>query len=299
MKIVIMRRAHIHYWPVWSSGIGRCMHTPDIIIKSGNGSPIRSSSRPHDYSGPALKRTPSVMITRHHLALTLICVLFPCTVIAGTRPDLLLFVLAGAGIGAILPDIHMKRPSKIRFLTGAWLLVQTGRKTVVPVMCRLYRFLLGIRPSPDDKRLTHSIPGTIVFAILYTSPALAVGILLSGHPVGLALLAFSSGIFMGMIIHLTQDLCTRKGIVPLYPFSEILIRGSIRPCDLHDPRIFRFHIQHIAILFVFQIALFLATLPAPAILPFAFLCTTLCIVLMIWQSEVHIGRDANQPPLSG
>ncbi len=235
------------------------------------------------------------MITRHHLALTLICGLFPCTAFAGADPLIFLFILAGTGIGAILPDIHMKRPAKTRLLTGAWYLVQTGRKTVVPLMCRLLILFTGSRTSPDDKRLTHSVPGIAVYGILYTSPALAVSILLSGHYVGLVLLAFSVGIFLGMIIHLAQDLCTRKGIVPLYPFSVMTVHGSIRPCDIHDPRIPRFHIQHVAILFVFQLALFLAILPDPASLYCGFLFAALCIVSMIWQSEVQIGRDAGQP----
>lgn len=237
------------------------------------------------------------MITRHHLALSLICGLFPCIALGGSDSGILLSMLAGMGLGAILPDIHMKRPAKTRLLTGAWYLVQTGRKTVIPLMCRLLSLFWGIQTSHDNKRLTHSLPGIALFAVLYTSPVLAVSILLSGHYIGFALVAFSAGIFLGMIVHLVQDLCTRKGIVPLYPLSAMTVHGSIRPCDVHDPRIPQFHIQHVLILFLFQIALLLDILPDPATLSCGFLCVALCIVSMIWQSEVKVNRDAGLPSL--
>ncbi|HII97685.1 MAG TPA: metal-dependent hydrolase [Methanoregula sp.] len=235
------------------------------------------------------------MITRHHLVLTLICGSFFCTAVAGTDPWILIFLLAGTCTGTILPDIHMKRPSKTRLLTISWFIVQTGRKIAVPVMCRILNLLPGIRVSPGDKRITHSVFGIVLFGTIYTSPALAVTVLAPDSYGGMIALAFSAGLFLGMVIHLCQDLCTRKGITPLFPFCHLNVHGSIRPCDIHDLRIPRFHVQHCAILLVFQSLLFLFVLPNAAILLSGFLTTALCAVWMVLQSDVQVDPNADQP----
>lgn len=235
------------------------------------------------------------MITRHHLVLTLICGSFFCIAVAGTDPWILVFLMAGTCTGTILPDIHMKRPSKTRLLTVAWFIVQSGRKIAVPVMCRILNLLPGIRVSPGDKRITHSVFGIVLSGTIYASPAFAVAVLVPGCNGGLIALALSVGLFLGMIIHLCQDLCTRKGIAPLYPFCELNLHGSIRPCDIHDPRIPRFHVQHCAVLLVFQSILFLAVLPDLVILLSGFLATALCTGWMVLQSDVQVDRNADQP----
>ena len=54
---------------------------------------------------------------------------------------------------------------------------------------------------------------------------------------------FLGGCILGLILHLVADICTKKGLVPLYPFTEdYRICGSIRPCNKEDFRIRLFHL---------------------------------------------------------
>jgi hypothetical protein len=232
------------------------------------------------------------MITRHHIALSILFWLIPCTAFEFGNPMILISVLAGTVAGSILPDIHMKRPGKPRLLTAAWLLAATGRATIIPFMCLLYRLFLGVRTHPGDKRLTHSVPGIILFWILCVGPVVVTVILLDSRFISSVLLAVSVGILMGMIIHLVQDLCTRKGICPLYPFTDQIVYGSIRPCDVQDTRIPRFHIHLVSAFFLFHTAILFVVLPVPVTLLFGSFCAALCLVLMIWQSGVEIEGHA-------
>ena len=239
------------------------------------------------------------MITRHHLALSLICGLIPCTLLAGKDPILIMAVLAGIGIGSILPDIHMKRPSKIRLLTAAWGLIGIGRILIAPIMCLCYTIVAGISTTPNDKRLTHSVPGIFLYWALFTSPLLATGILYAGTLFSEILLIISGSLLAGMCLHLAQDLCTRKGIVPLYPFTDLNVHGSIRPCDVHDPRIFRFHIQHAVVFLVVQIILTFAILPSPFLVCCGFISAMFCVILMAIQSDVHTRQEAGSLSTAG
>jgi membrane-bound metal-dependent hydrolase YbcI (DUF457 family) len=233
------------------------------------------------------------MITRHHIALSILFWLIPCTAFELGDPIILISILAGTVAGSILPDIHMKRPGNPRLLTAAWLLSATGRATIVPFMCLLYRLVLGVRTQPGDKRLTHSVPGIILFWVLCAGPLIVASILVENQFIRGVLLALSGGLFMGMIIHLVQDLCTRKGICPLYPFTDQIVYGSIRPCDVQDTRIPRFHIQLVSAFFLFHAAILFIVLPGSVTLLCGSLCAALCLVLMIWQSCVEIEGHAS------
>jgi len=230
----------------------------------------------------------SPMITRQHLGLALICGLIPASATVGFNPLLVLVILAGTGIGTILLDVHMKRPKTTRLLTVAWCIVQAGRRTCIPVMCRFYRIAPGIRIRTDDKRLTHSVPGIFLYFTLLAGIAGAL-VLLSGNRIPLSLVvAFLFGLFMGMLFHLAGDLCTRKGIAVFFPFSGTEIHGSIRPCDTSDPRIPRFHLQQASVLIVFLVFRSLAPLPAAAMIPLGLLGTCACLGSMVCQSDIRI-----------
>ena len=147
----------------------------------------------------------------------------------------------------------MKRPKKSNLLMIAWGIVQAGRLICIPVMCILYRRFFKIIAETDDKRLTHSIPGVFLyFTILAGIAYIPVFFFKNYIPVTL-LMGLLGGILLGMFLHLAEDLCTRKGISPFYPLNNIRIFGSIRPCDVLDNRILRFHIYHGSILFLFLV----------------------------------------------
>lgn len=231
------------------------------------------------------------MITRHHMALALMCALILCSAFFLSNPFMMALIIAGTCIGVLLPDIHMTRPRHHVFRTIAWLIVQYPRRICAPVLCRIYAHTRYPVTDPADKRLIHSIPGALfVFvctcAILYI-PAYATGNAL----VTKSAAAFLLGVILGMVLHLVEDLCTRKGIFPFFPFNPWTIAGSIRPCDKTDPRIAQYHIQHCMVLLVFFGLDSMGILAPELFLPLNSIGLTLCLGTMVYFSEVSIRRN--------
>jgi membrane-bound metal-dependent hydrolase YbcI (DUF457 family) len=189
------------------------------------------------------------MLTRHHVVLGLLCSFIPGSAIAETDPFLAILFITGCGIGLVLPDIHMKRPRTSRLRMVAWWIVQTGRWICLPVMCRVYRWRLTTVCEWNDKRLTHSIPGVFFYFSILSGIAYVPLFFFKNNIPAPMIMGFLGGLLTGMLLHLTEDLCTRKGITPVYPFDGTKIVGSIRPCDVLDNRILRYHIHHGTVLF--------------------------------------------------
>jgi membrane-bound metal-dependent hydrolase YbcI (DUF457 family) len=228
------------------------------------------------------------MITRHHILLGLLCSLIPGAVIAGSDPVLAFVCIGGILIGIILPDIHMKRPKKTSLLTVAWIVVQAGRNLCVPLLCRTYRRVFRTDFLTDDKRLTHSVIGVYWYSVVLGGIVMGLAFL-SGDPrVVLPAAGFTAGLVSGLFLHLVQDACTKKGIFPLYPFTDTRLTGSIRPCDIMDRRITGFHVYHGTVLFFFLLIQSAATLSVYEIAGFSIFSLGLCNVTMVWQSETRI-----------
>ncbi len=191
------------------------------------------------------------MITRHHLALALLCTPLISSMLLPSDPALLVVVIAGSCTGAVLPDFQMKKPKSPGLLTLPWLVSRFSRIVCIHIMCPLYSVILPAPPDAPDKRLTHSLPG-ILFVFAAVAGVVYVPLLFLRSGAGLSLARmFLFGVVLGLVLHLMEDLCTRKGISPLFPFCSASISGSIRPCDATDPRIGRFHAQHCSALIAF------------------------------------------------
>jgi uncharacterized protein YqgC (DUF456 family) len=105
---------------------------------------------------------------------------------------------------------------------------------------------------------------------------------------------FLAGVILGLALHLAEDLCTRKGISPLFPFSSCSLSGSIRPCNGADRRIARFQAQHGSVLGVFLALHATGILPIPLLREICL--PALCVLLgwMIYRSDVTLG-GSQQP----
>ena len=169
----------------------------------------------------------------------------------------------------------------------------------MPLMCLLYRRLLKINAEPGDKRLTHSVVGIFWYFSLLSGIAYTL-LLLSEHAVPVPVVTgFLGGLLMGMLLHLAEDLCTRKGITPFYPLNETRIVGSIRPCDVFDNRILRFHFYHGTVLFFFLVFLYAVHWTVSGLIAFSILCLGICIASMVRQSDVRIFLPKNNPHDAG
>jgi membrane-bound metal-dependent hydrolase YbcI (DUF457 family) len=228
------------------------------------------------------------MITRHHIALTAICTLILSSAIVPDSPFSILVICLGAGIGTILPDIQMKKPHNFQIRTLAWEVTCICSILCTPLMCRCYQYQTGLTVGTRDKRLTHSVPGIIflwaILSVLLLTPAS----IFMNQAVLDTTAAFCGGMMLGLILHLIEDLCTRKGITPLFPFSTTRISGSIRPCDSIDRRIAWFHYYFCSVAGLILGFEYLGGWQELPMLPLCILGLGSCIGMMIWLSHVEI-----------
>lgn len=230
------------------------------------------------------------MITRHHVALTILCTLILCSALAPSDLVLITVICTGACIGAILPDIQMKKPQGFQIRTIAWMISRFSSIIFIPVICRLYHSHGGYTCDPGDKRLTHSVPGILslwaTVAVFLLVPAFILTRTILHLPV-----AFLCGIMLGMILHLIADMCTRKGITPLFPFSTLRVSGSIRPCDTADRRIAQFHFYHCSVAGIILGFQYLESWQGIASVPVCLFALGSCMGMMIWSSDVCISCE--------
>ncbi|MGA2104990.1 metal-dependent hydrolase [Methanoregula sp.] len=230
------------------------------------------------------------MITRHHLALALICALIVFSPLIFSNPLIVAIIGAGTCLGAILPDIHMSRPKHFSLRTLAWGVVQIPKILCALALGRIYARWGDPISDPSDKRLTHSLPGVLFIAtcasVFLYIPALLANSAYAGY-IGL----FLGGIFLGMGLHLAEDLCTRKGIFPFFPFSVMKVAGSIRPCDQKDSRITRYHIQGCVVLGILILVENSGLIPPDLVFLISITGLAACLGIMIYSSDVTINQD--------
>jgi membrane-bound metal-dependent hydrolase YbcI (DUF457 family) len=229
------------------------------------------------------------MITRHHITLAALCSL---VLISAGFPGPLLpaaVLVAGTGTGAILPDIHMKKPSRLRFLTGAYYLTRFSEQAGLFVLKFLYRTFLAVPVADRDKRLAHSLPGAA--AIFVTLAAISrAACSLAGVPGGVAEI-FPAGLALGLAFHLLTDMCTKKGVMPLFPFCMTQVSGTIRPCNTEDPRIAWYHCMLCLALAGVMALAPLTGHAGPLLVGIATGSLMISTVLMLYTSRVHLAGD--------
>jgi hypothetical protein len=203
-------------------------------------------------------------------------------------PVVTIVICAGAGTGAILPDIQMKKPRCFQIRTFAWMITRFSRVLCTPLISEMFRHLTGQDLNPGDKRLTHSVPGIL---FLWAVPALLLfvpsSLILDSAELYIPA-AFLGGVMLGLILHMVEDLCTRKGITPFFPFSTTKVFGSIRPCDSTDRRIAQFHYYDFSVAGIVLAFQYLGTGPT---LPAEYICLFglgSCLGMMILSSDVEI-----------
>ena len=242
------------------------------------------------------------MITRHHISLGLGSLIILYLPLLAGCPSLLLVLAPGVCIGAVLPDIQMKKPKTLQLLTFAWLIIHIFKTTFLRTYIAIFNCVWHYRPVDSDKRLLHSLPGLVfVSGIAVTTVVLSWALFPSdGYAHWMRI--FLGSIIFGMLFHFIADTCTRKGLCLFYPFSEAyLLAGTIRPCRRDDNRIRNFHMIVFTgafIVFVFTIKGILpGNLKYIGGIPVFVICTILMLagsgVELTYQSrpENHVFRE--------
>jgi len=228
------------------------------------------------------------MITRHHLTLVLLCTLILGMALFPSEPVTLGVLAAGSCIGAILPDIQMTKPKKICVRTIIWCITQISSVLFVPILQVFSRIVNGASFSPADKRLTHSVPGILIIGAIVTGLSTIPILIIRPSPVSLLLIIFPAGVMTGLVLHLFEDACTRKGIAPAFPFSIIRIEGSIRSCDRDDARIAQYHFHHGSMAFVIFVLHLSGVWPESISVVLSVFALSSCLAMMVWFSDVRI-----------
>ncbi|OPY35522.1 MAG: hypothetical protein A4E35_02347 [Methanoregula sp. PtaU1.Bin051] len=232
------------------------------------------------------------MITRHHLSLVIMCTLIPGIMAFPHDLLLLCILIAGSCTGVLLPDIQMKVPATRRILLPAWWVTRFSTALCVPVMTGVYRALRHGIADSGDKRLTHSVPGVLVIAGIVLAFSVILVAICRPAMNPRYIVVFPAGVMLGLVLHLAEDACTRKGISPLFPFSRIRIAGAIRPCDTADSRIGQYIIHHCSMAAVIA-GLYLAGL-LPESLSFltGLFAFCSCLFMMFLFSDIGVDDES-------
>ncbi len=233
------------------------------------------------------------MITRHHICLACGGTLILYLPLVSGNPFVLPAIVAGVCIGAVLPDIQMKKPRRFTALFLVWFLVQVFKRTVLRIYVSLCSSICDMQPTAEDKRLTHSLPGLFFLTGLI---AFGVVLLMVVFPTSSELhyvRVFSAGILVGLLFHFLEDICTKKGLSLMYPFDEdYLIYGSIRPCNTEDFRIRHFHILTGAAITVIILLYCTGLCPENLKWPVSIGTLAVCTVIMLYHAEVRMITSA-------
>lgn len=236
------------------------------------------------------------MITRHHVMLVLLCSMIVSSAIMIADPGMAFLFSAGAVIGAIIPDVQMKRPRDSPLRTVGWGVVRAGRYVCMPLICLIFAKVFRTTARTDDKRVTHSIVGLFFYFLILSTLAASLACLLPQGISAFPLTTLLAGVLLGFLIHLAEDMCCRRGVLLFYPFSDLMIYGSIRPCDVLDKRILGFHVYHGMVLFFFLVFLDAFTLPLTSLLGISLIAIGICVLTMARQSGVRAGARENKVP---
>jgi hypothetical protein len=187
----------------------------------------------------------------------------------------------------------MKRPGRFTALSPVWFLVRLFKSTVLRVYILLCTRIFFMQPLPEDKRLTHSLPGLFFLTGLIVSVIFLITVVFPPSPGLHYVRVLFASIIIGLLFHFLEDICTKKGLCLMYPFNETyLISGSIRPCNADDFRIRYFHI--LTGLVIVGITLFYWTIQCPGYLKWVVSigAITACTVMMLHYADVRIRVSA-------
>jgi membrane-bound metal-dependent hydrolase YbcI (DUF457 family) len=178
------------------------------------------------------------MLSRHHIELSLFsaAILFDWLMV----PEIMFFLvlLFGIFVGSLIPDTDLPK-SRMDYMEGVAGFFGLISKVILnPMVARIFGFLLKRPIDQGHRGITHSVYGITAYCLVIAGVGLPIFVAIGWWGIMTALLSlFILGLFVGGILHLGEDACTRSGIVPFYPVdSTRKYSGSISTFDFKDNR---------------------------------------------------------------
>lgn len=184
------------------------------------------------------------MLGRHHLTLSVGSVAVAVAPLFPTLPRLVIVAIAGAAIGSLVPDADSPDAAifhqEVRGIEGSNAEVLNALGILYPVFGYATKYLIykpavafydrfvfeNLEIRERHRGFLHSLLGLATCTILTGVYMVVVLLLLHLFSVRY-LLGFLIAYFVGAVLHLTQDSCTKTGIQWNYPFQGWSINGQI------------------------------------------------------------------------
>lgn len=184
------------------------------------------------------------MLGRHHVLLSAATAVFVSAPVVPVNPLAVIVFVVAVAIGSLLPDADSPDAAifhtEVRGLRGSRGEVLNAIGPLLPVFGYTTRYLV-YRPAvivadrlfttrtveAKHRAFLHSLLGAGTITIVLGVYLVAILLLLGTLPLRYLGL-FLAGIFLGVILHLVQDSCTKSGIRWAYPFESWRLRGRLR-----------------------------------------------------------------------
>jgi membrane-bound metal-dependent hydrolase YbcI (DUF457 family) len=179
------------------------------------------------------------MLGRNHIWLSCTSLLVLVSPWLATRPTDVLLLIAGAWVGALLPDVDS---NSSRILRGGAITRAIGlvaRWFLFLLVGILFR-LIGSRFRPEHRGSMHTLIGIGFYSLVIAGAAYGAAQLATqytGVPYwsdGLWIVI--DGMVLGGVMHLVEDSCTARGIMPFLPVWGKWFHGGITTGNPRDKR---------------------------------------------------------------
>lgn len=179
------------------------------------------------------------MLGRNHIWLSCTSLLVLISPWLATRPFDAILLIAGAWIGSLLPDVdsHSSRIFRAGKITRAIGIV--ARWLLFLLVGILFR-LIGAEFHSEHRGSTHTFLGIGFYSLVITGAvygAAYAATAYTGVPYwndGLWIVL--AGMVAGGVMHLVEDSCTRRGIMPFAPLWHIWFHAGITTGNPRDKR---------------------------------------------------------------
>lgn len=151
--------------------------------------------------------------------------------------------LAGIFLGSLLPDSDASDRTAKHGNSVLFAFDTINEILIYPLLLMIFH------EKKRHRGILHTFIGVLVFTIILTAIS---GIVFIIFRIQFNFLIIGLGMFVGGVLHLMEDSCTRSGVVPFYPKSPSAFKGEVSTFGRKDSRPGKFS-KYLAFVFVILI----------------------------------------------